>query len=325
MGLESSGRRIRMGKHAVLEIENKCNQLCVFCSVDKARMRGITTEEIKKEIDALVSGGVGSLTVTGGEPTVNKELCDILKYTKKAGVAKITLQTNGILLSDKEFLDKILSASSDIDFLVSFHSADPEIYERITGVKGQYKLAIEALKNVHERCGPRLSIAIVINSLNYKHLKEEVKFLHENFPNIEFFNFIFLDPVNEAKKNSWIAVQMYLVERYLYNALGYIKENKLKAVVDRLPLCYLRGFEEYSANTMEILQDSKVAYSLLYKEKIEDSNYRHTFTEACEKCHLKSICGGLPQNYTDMFGNKELYPVFDDVEKVIKKVKEYGK
>jgi len=307
-------------KHAIIQISNKCNHNCVFCSVDRSNIIHLTLKEIKQKILFFTSKGVDQLTLSGGEPSLRNDLIEILRYAKEKGIKRIVLQTNGIVLSNKKYLEKLISIFP-IDFLISFHASDEEIYKKITGMKKDFHLALRALNSINELNYGNHGIGIVICSLNYKHLKDHIKFLQSNFPKINFYNFIFIDPVGDAKKNLWSVTRMNKVEPYIYDTLNYIRSNNLNAVVDRLPLCYLKGFEEYSANTRDIIRTSSNLYYLINDNSIESSASRFYHPKICDTCRLKKICGGLPPTYIDVFGSDELKPVSADIKKIIQKIK----
>lgn len=308
------------GKHAIIQVDNQCNHLCVFCSVSSKDKKEIDFNEVKQKIDFFIGRGVDQLTLSGGEPTLNKDLIRILEYAKEKNIKKINLQTNGILLSNPKFLKKIIDAFP-VDFLVSFHASDKDIYAKLTGMRDDFHLALKSIESINKLRYGMHGIGIVINSLNYKHLKEHVQFCHENFPNITLYNLIYIDPVNRAKENKWTLIRLSESELYLYKALEYLKSKNLKIIIDRVPLCYLRGYEEYSANTREIIQSSGTFYFKINDNDYEYSSSRHNLNKTCDICSVKKICGGLPKNYIDEFGSSELYPSFDDVDELIRKVK----
>ncbi len=263
--------------------------------------------------------GATNLTLTGGEPTLNKDLPKFLNYCKQKGIHKIILQTNGTLLSSRSFFKRLIDAF-DIDFLVSFHASDRKLYETITGSAKDYGLALKAMDSIHSWKREKLSFGIVICSYNHKHLLEHVRFLHKRYPDMGMFNFIFIDPVNQAKKNMEPLVKMSDSELGVYRALEYIKNNRLKAVVDRMPLCYLRGYEEYSAPSMEIVRNTKSSYLHFDDNMSHDGVRQNNFYEPCSVCTLKKICFGVPENYAEVFSHKEIYPVFDKLGDVIEKI-----
>lgn len=306
--------------HAIIQIDNRCNHMCVFCSVSREDRKEVPLDQLKQKIDFFVRRGVSQLTFSGGEPTLNKDLPVLLVYAKEKGIKNITVQTNGILLSNKEYLKKITD-SFPVNFLMSFHASEPELYAKITGLKTDYHLALKSLEHINKLNYGDHGVGIVISSLNYKHLREHIEFLHSNFPNIRNYNLIFIDPVNDAKRNNWTVARMSKVEPNLYETLEYIRSNNLNAVVDRMPLCYLRGFEEFSANSREVVQSTANLYFKINEGEYEYSTSKHSFLDVCNLCNLRTVCGGLPQNYIDEIGSYEIYPVFDDVNKVIEKIK----
>ncbi len=85
----------------------KCNLACSFCFGPQHEMSSMPTEKIKSVIKTLSRNGVERIVFTGGEPTLIKDLPEILSDAKKEGLFTV-LSTNGLALdSDKNLLGKL--------------------------------------------------------------------------------------------------------------------------------------------------------------------------------------------------------------------------
>ena len=80
-----------------LELTYRCNLSCPYCYVGEERnKKELTTDEWKKVIDKCRKNYIPQLTFTGGEPTIRKDLIELIDYSKWF----ITrLNTNGVLLT----------------------------------------------------------------------------------------------------------------------------------------------------------------------------------------------------------------------------------
>ncbi len=120
-----------------------CNQRCVYCGLDfmEYKPRYIKTDILKKRISELGALGLKSIMYAGeGEPFLHKEIIEIIKHTRKAGI-DVAATTNGVLLK-KEIIDKILP---DMEWIkVSINGATKETYAKISQSKpDNFKLIIE--------------------------------------------------------------------------------------------------------------------------------------------------------------------------------------
>ena len=73
--------------HAYITITSVCNSKCKYCDIWKNRAEGEpTTDEWKAIIDELAALGVVTLTYSGGEPLIRKDLFELASYAKSRGL-----------------------------------------------------------------------------------------------------------------------------------------------------------------------------------------------------------------------------------------------
>ena len=102
--------------HYVVKIDNKCNFNCCFCA-DSKEVRNQEDFSYSELIKNLKKNRkkFDNLCITGGEPTVYKNLLEYISYAKdKCKYKHIVLNTNGFLLADDAFVDKISVYLQDI-------------------------------------------------------------------------------------------------------------------------------------------------------------------------------------------------------------------
>lgn len=100
-----------------MEITNICNANCTFCAYryQKKKKKVLDFKNFKKIIDQYseLGGGPLGLTPTVGDPLVDPEILEKIKYARsKKNIASIFLYTNGILINKfgyKNLLDSGLS------------------------------------------------------------------------------------------------------------------------------------------------------------------------------------------------------------------------
>ncbi len=99
-----------------LEVINKCNYTCPLCKTmekDWVPRTRIELDQVKAIIDPVASQIEDiALFGTRGEPLLHKELEKIVKYLKRVTTAKVTISTNGSLLTPKRG-EKLLDAGLD--------------------------------------------------------------------------------------------------------------------------------------------------------------------------------------------------------------------
>ncbi|MFX0070258.1 MAG: radical SAM/SPASM domain-containing protein [Candidatus Hermodarchaeota archaeon] len=155
---------------AQIEITLRCNANCPFCSVKTLPQSYVnhemTTEQAKYIIDQLAGIGVKSLSITGGEPTLRKDLPELVHYM---GIEHNFI--NGIT-SNGYLLPKVLPKLEGLDFiLTSLDYPTAELHNKARGLN-VFDKVIESIK-IANRMGIKVIISTVVMNDNL-HLLEDI-------------------------------------------------------------------------------------------------------------------------------------------------------
>ena len=124
-------------KMAAIVFTYGCNMRCPFCYNPQLVLPGLAAEKLYDEdqvIDFLTRRKkyLDGLVVTGGEPTLQKDLARFLAKMKKIGYA-VKLDTNGLMPETlQELLEKEL-----IDYIAMDIKGPVKEYGRYAGVEGE--------------------------------------------------------------------------------------------------------------------------------------------------------------------------------------------
>ncbi|MCA9688241.1 MAG: radical SAM protein, partial [Myxococcales bacterium] len=77
-----------------------CNQCCGFCHTRRSHedRRLVAPAAVRARIDADVTAG-GELVLTGGEPTMRRDLPALVAHGKRRGATRVILETNAALIT----------------------------------------------------------------------------------------------------------------------------------------------------------------------------------------------------------------------------------
>jgi len=100
-------------------LKGKCNNDCIFCDIDKKR--DTLFSQVEKKIEKASERGDKRVVFTGAEPTFREDILDLIGLAKKKKIDIIQLNTNGRLLADKKFTEKIIKAGANY-FKISLHA-----------------------------------------------------------------------------------------------------------------------------------------------------------------------------------------------------------
>ncbi len=304
-------------KAAYLQITRKCNNECVFCSNPQFE-KEITLAQAKKSIDALCREGVTEVFLTGGEPTTSPHLFEIIRYLKGRGIVPRMI-SNGVELSRMTLAQEIFSAGVR-SINISLHSHREGTADLLSGKPGHLKKQLMGIHNAL-RAGFSVNINTTINAENYAHLPELAAFLVKVFPRIGHFVYNFLDPGmadgnlhSRAHENPWVVATYPQVRPYLAKMVTVLKKHRKSFRIERVPLCCMKGFEEYSTETRKIIKDE--LYMCSFIEQKNDNMLRvvkpyqgRVKLPFCERCGLGMICAGVQAEYLALHGPKGLAPV----------------
>jgi uncharacterized radical SAM superfamily Fe-S cluster-containing enzyme len=137
----------------VLDVTERCNLACPVCfaSAGDASKPDPSLDEIEAWCHALLaSGGPFNIHLSGGEPTVRRDLPEIVRRIRGLGSSYIQLNTNGLrLATDKEYAGTLKDAGLSCVFL-QFDGITDDVFEKIRGRRLlQTKLA--AIQNCGEQ------------------------------------------------------------------------------------------------------------------------------------------------------------------------------
>lgn len=120
-----------------LSITEACNFRCTYCLPDGSECNSgegeISLAEIKTLVAAFAALGTQKIRITGGEPSMRRDLCDIISLCKSTpGINTVGLTTNGFRLEK----DVKQWRAAGLDSLnLSLDSLNPSMFQLITGSK----------------------------------------------------------------------------------------------------------------------------------------------------------------------------------------------
>lgn len=127
---DSFGREISYLRVSVTE---RCNLNCVYCGKTDCAKKGaeLSPDVIEKLVRAFAKCGINKVRVTGGEPLVRSDICEIVKRISGIDCVKtVSLTTNGVYL--KQYAKDLKNAGLD-SVNISLDSTDGSTYRHLTG------------------------------------------------------------------------------------------------------------------------------------------------------------------------------------------------
>lgn len=131
-----------------VSVTDRCNMRCAYCMPPEGiklipHQEVLHYGEIREIVKAGALLGIKSIRLTGGEPTIRKDLSRLISMLKEVeGIEEVTLTTNALLLSKlaHEFKDAGLDRVN-----ISLDSLKPERFSEITR-GGDLKAVLEGIQ-----------------------------------------------------------------------------------------------------------------------------------------------------------------------------------
>ncbi len=157
-----------------LELTQKCNFHCIHCYQGNKHGEPktvLTDSEWKNVLKQCVDAGCEHVQFIGGEPTLYKDLADLIYFANGLPLKQISLFSNLFCLTNE-----VMAAITDCNVVVNFsiYGSTAEVHDRITGIKGSFDnliLKISALK--------ALGIATRANIVLMQENKDEAPLIDE--------------------------------------------------------------------------------------------------------------------------------------------------
>jgi len=143
------------------EITHRCNLKCIHCLIplkwrkDRKNVE-LTTGQIKEILYELQNLGTYSILFTGGEPFIRRDFTEIIAFASSMGF-KLSINTNATLITDE--IINVLKELNIFHITVSVYG-DEETHDKITGVKGSYKLMDENVRKMAD-CGMNVQLHFI--------------------------------------------------------------------------------------------------------------------------------------------------------------------
>lgn len=202
-------RRLGVSLGVDLVTPKSCNMNCIFCECGATkqltlkRERFKNPEEIKEEIaEVLKKIKPDYITFSGsGEPTLSKDIGDIIDWIKEHTDVKVCVITNSLLLDDSKVVEELKKADLIIPTL---NSVDNMIFKKINrpSVESDVSQVMGGLRNLSEKYSGDIFIeTFIIEGLNdsIEHTEKMSKFLK----NLKFTK-LQLNSLDRPGTESWV-------------------------------------------------------------------------------------------------------------------------
>ena len=325
-----------------------CNAKCKHCgsSAENKKYRDeLTTEEIKdafKQIANDMDSTKILINVTGGEPLVRKDLCDVMEYATNELGFHWGMTTNGILLNQKN-IEKLKKANMET-ISISIDGL-PDTHDEFRGVLGSFDIITNNIRNL-KKAGyvKHIEVTTVFHKKNINQINELYNIMLDL--GLDSWRLVSMDPIGRANQNNNLLLSGKEIKQLLDFIKSKKKDKKLKLVYGCPGFLGLEYEKEVRDGFFYCRTGISIA-SILYngdlfvcpnvpridsfiQGNIKNDNFKNiwnnkykefrnknrTKSEKCSKCEHWEYCLGGAFHTWDFISNKQNKCVYNEINKV---------
>jgi radical SAM protein with 4Fe4S-binding SPASM domain len=161
-----------------LEVTARCNNDCRHCYINlpagdrAARAKELSLAEISRIAGEAASLGGMWCLITGGEPLLRNDFCDLYLALKRKGLL-LSVFTNATLINEEHL--RLFKRYPPRDIEVSVYGVTQETYERVTQSPGSFAAFRRGLERLFE-CGVKVRLKAVALRSNFEEFPAIARF-----------------------------------------------------------------------------------------------------------------------------------------------------
>lgn len=309
------GRAVEPERQCEIQLGHLCNNRCVFCVSGRltalGRTRPQASDPHREALRTAAMAGHRKVTFVGGEPTLVRELTDLLREAASLGFEEIVVFSNGVKTWREDFVAALVEAvgAGRLRLRLSFQGGDAVSHDRTTGRKGSFERLLQTLDTA-DRLGVPVSVNTCIVATNYASLAA--------FPSLfagHGVTQVHVDTVRDPGDLSdetlrAITPRFREVAPVLISMVeGFPKGFDVN--VGNLPFCVaprLAHVTHHDGESTTLVAQS-VEGVLAPIDKYAVRGDKRAKLPSCSSCVLEPRCRGVPHPYLKFFGAEEFVPL----------------
>ena len=178
----------------LIDVTNRCNMKCPVCFANAAVSKMLyepSYEEIRQMLKNLRNNQpvpTPAIQYAGGEPTMRKDLVELVKLAKEEGFSHTQIATNGIKLAKNPQLSKDLKEAGLNTVYLQFDSVTEEPYLKIRN-RNLLSIKLEAIENCRAAGLGIVLVPTLLKGINHDQVGDIIKFAAKNIDIIRGVNF----------------------------------------------------------------------------------------------------------------------------------------
>lgn len=274
----------------------RCNQSCDFCWQSR-QWPGYGADQVRMWIEDLAAAGVVDLTISGGEPTLERALPDHIRGARDLGMRSIVIETNAVQIGKRPALAAELRDAGLTRAFVSLHTPNAAASDRATKAPGTHAKTVAGVRALLDA-----KVHVILNAIILKDTLPDLPalpaFIREHFAGSGWFGGVSISaPVLSFD---------YTLAPSLTADPDDVRQA-LRATLDAAERHRVRifGIDGPCGPPLCAFGADRRATDLSPKPAV---SFRIHVPE-CERCRVRSSCYGVQRDDYDRFGARAVAPI----------------
>jgi uncharacterized radical SAM superfamily Fe-S cluster-containing enzyme len=165
-----------------IDVTNRCNMNCPICLANIPAM-GFRFDPPMAYFEKIFQRLAQfekkpKIQLFGGEPTVRKDLIDIITLARDKYGLSARVVTNGLRLADEAYCKSLVETGTQ--FMYSFDGHHPSIYEKTRKNSNVLERKLKGLENLGKFGKSQVTLMYCASAANAPYLAELIEYCHEN-------------------------------------------------------------------------------------------------------------------------------------------------
>ncbi|MEM7153182.1 MAG: radical SAM protein [Myxococcota bacterium] len=277
-----------------------CNLACDYCTITPPmRARALSRGQVLRALHAGQADDYDALSITGGEPTIRRDLLGLIRGAKAMGFDQIKLQSNGLLYAAPGNAKRIQDAGVT-QFNISIHTHRADRYDALVRRQGTYASMVAGLDAV-AALDVSLIVDLIMKRDTYEDLPDAVRWLCDRGVTQADLWFVSLTDANAEHPESM--PRMTEVVPSMAEAFEIARSRGMRLRSLHVPRCLL-GQDHGHAHDPGAARVRVVTPEASFELK-HSRLTGQLLVPSCSGCEYESFCPGIRHDYLDRYGDGE--------------------
>ncbi|UJR84366.1 radical SAM protein [Sandaracinus amylolyticus] len=273
-----------------------CNQDCGFCWQSRD-WPGYDAAQVRTWIEDLRALGARHLTISGGEPTLDRALVDHVRHAQTLGFESIVIETNAIQIGKRPALASELRDAGLTRAFVSFHSGDAAVSDAATRAPGTHVRTVAGVRALLD-AQVHVILNAVVTADTFETLPELPEFISRTFGTRGRFGGVSISVPVPAFDHE-VARKVVATPEQVRSALSATIEQAEKHGV------LLFGLDGPCGPPLCAFGADRRVTDLSPKGPVSFRIY----VDECQRCSVRGSCHGVQREEYALFGPRAVAPI----------------